>query len=213
MAGLLAGMALVLWLALGRLLRPWYATWGAAGDEARAALPGDDLVPHARAQSTRAITIHAPPEAVWPWLVQMGVDRAGLYTHTWVENGLLHLGVTNADRIHPEWQDLAAGDIIAYTPASYPGGRTGPYVAALEPGRALLLCNATVGEPCTGTMQIVLRPLPDGSTRLIVRGRAGADAPLLQKAIDTVLEPGYFYMERGMLRGIKERAERASHGR
>jgi hypothetical protein len=193
---------------MGFALRPWYATWGATDTEVHATLPGDELVPDARGQVTMAVTIDAPPEAVWPWLVQMGVDRAGLYTYTWVENGVLRLGVENADRIHPAWQDLRVGDIIAYTPEDYPGGRTGPSVAAIEPNRALVLCNAAVGEPCTGTMQLILWERADGSTRLIMRGRSSADAPRLQQAFDALLEPGYFVMERKMLLGIKQRAER-----
>lgn len=207
-AGALAGAGIGIYLIMALLLRPWYSTWGTTDAELTAPLPGDDLVPKARTQWTNAVTIDAPPEAVWPWLVQMGVDRAGLYTYTWIENGLLRLGVTNADRIVPEWQHLAVGDIIAYTPEEYPTGRTGPYVATLEPNRALVLCNGKQGEPCPGTMQIVLNSQPDGATRLIVRNRSSADTPLLATLPDRILEPGYFVMQRGMMLGIKERAER-----
>lgn len=108
----------VLPLALGK--------WGATELETSMPLPGDELIPEPDEVQTMAVTISVPAEQVWPWLMQMGVDRAGLYSYTWMENGLLHLGVTNADRIHPEWQDLTVGDIIAFTPEGYPGGRNGP---------------------------------------------------------------------------------------
>jgi hypothetical protein len=98
------------YLALGRLLRPSYSRWGATDEEVRRSLPGDELVPTPRAQSTWAVTIEAPPERVWPWLVQMGQDRAGFYTYEWFENGLLRLNIHNVDRIVPEWQNITVGD-------------------------------------------------------------------------------------------------------
>lgn len=98
--GIFSGAAA--YLALGRLLRPWYSRWGATDAEVRASLPGDELVPSPRAQSTWAVTIEAPPDAVWPWLVQMGQDRAGFYTYEWFENVVLRLDIHNAARIVPE---------------------------------------------------------------------------------------------------------------
>ena len=184
--------------------------WGAAGYEADMPLPGDHLIPEPDSVQTMAVTISAPPAQVWPWLVQMGVDRAGLYSYTWVENGLLHLGVTNADRIHPEWQDLAVGDTIAFTPAHYPGGRMGPRVVELESGRHLVL-DASPGAPAgtvTGTWQFILHEADDGGTRLLLRTRTGPGRPAGLRFMDFLLQPGYLVMDRAMLLGIKQRAER-----
>jgi hypothetical protein len=188
-------------------LRSWLVHWGATQDEIERTLPGDELVPNVRTQATMAVTIAAPPAAVWPWLVQMGVDRAGLYSYLFVENTLLRLGVTNADRIVPEWQDLKVGDHIWFTPEDYPTPRMGPVVAALEPNRALILRHGELDGPCHGTWQFVLDGLPDGGTRLLLRERHSADDPLLATLPNLLLEPGYFLMDRGMLRGIKARAE------
>jgi hypothetical protein len=63
------------------LYRRWHLHWGAAPAEAAASLPGDTLLPRAQYRTTRAITIGAPPDAVWPWLVQVGCGRAGFYSN------------------------------------------------------------------------------------------------------------------------------------
>lgn len=184
--------------------------WGATRSEADMPLPGDNLIPEPDSVQTMAVTISAPPAQVWPWLVQMGVDRAGLYSYTWVENGLLRLGVTNADRIHPEWQDLKVGDTVAFTPASYPGGRRGPRVAELESRRHLIL-DSSPGAPAgtvTGTWQFILRDAGDGGTRLLLRTRTGPGRPAVLRFMDFLLQPGYLLMDRAMLLGIKQRAER-----
>ncbi|WP_324644080.1 hypothetical protein [Pseudarthrobacter sp. LT1] len=155
-----------------------------------------------------AVTVHAPREEVWPWLLQMGVDRAGLYSYTWVENGLLHLGVTNADRIHPEWQDLQVGDIIAFMPEGYPGGRSGPRVVDIESCRHLVL-DLSPGAPpgtVTGTWQFVLQDAGGAGTRLLLRTRSGPGRPWGLRLMDFVLRPGYLVMDRAMLLGIKKRA-------
>ncbi len=204
-SGILA--APVAYVALGRLLRPWYSRWGATDEEVRATLPGDALVPSPRAQSTWAITIEATPESVWPWLVQMGQDRAGFYTYEWFENGVLRLGIHNADRVVPQWQDIGVGDRMWFYPERYPiKPRSGPRVVGIEPGRALLLCHQVSEDAtsCPGTWQFVLEPVGDSATRLLLRARSG---PSPTTWFDVLAEPGYFWMTRGMLRGIRRRAE------
>jgi hypothetical protein len=149
-----------------------------------------------------ALTIDAPPEEVWGWLVQMGVDRAGFYTYLFVENTLLRLGVVEADRIHSEWQDIEVGDHFWYTTENYPGPRQGPVVTDIAPERALVLC---LGEPirdCPGTWQFVLDEQDDGSTRLLLRSR---DRNL--SVGDQILGPGFWVMNRGMLLGLEQKAE------
>ncbi|HEX3198586.1 MAG TPA: hypothetical protein VHR39_13640 [Propionibacteriaceae bacterium] len=208
LATILSGAAA--YLALGRLLRPLYSRWGATDEEVRRTLPGDELVPTPRAQSTWAVTIEAPPERVWPWLVQIGQDRAGFYTYEWFENGLLRLSIHNADRIVPEWQNITVGDRMWFYPERYPiKPRSGPRVVAIEPNRALLLCHQVMDDAttCPGTWQFVLEAGGENATRLMLRARSG---PSPTTWFDILAEPAYFLMTRGMLLGIKRRAEASS---
>jgi len=190
-------------------------TWGATGLESSMSLPGDGLISEPDEVQTMAVTISAPPDEVWPWLVQISVDRAGLYSYTWVENGLLHLGVTNADRINPEWQDLKVGDVIAFTSEGYPGGRAGPRVVELESGRHLVLDSSPGAPPgtVTGTWQFVLHSSGARGTRLLLRTRSGPGRPPALRVMDFLLRPGYLAMDRAMLLGIKKRAEGNVHSR
>ena len=185
-----------------RLVREPVLTWGATVEEASGALPGDELLVDAEVVSTRAITVDAPPSAVWPWLVQMGSGRGGAYTYDWIEN-LFGLGMKSADRIHSEWQSLAVGDVIPGR-ASLPGMR----VEILEPERALV----TRSVDGTWVWAFVLDDL-GGTTRLLSRNRIAMPEPSLGDRIGmAVMEPGSLVMERKMLLGIKERAERmAAH--
>lgn len=185
----------------------WLVHWGATAEEIHEPLTGDDLVPDVLTQATMAVTIAAPTEKVWPWLIQMGVDRAGLYSYLFVENTMLRLGVTNADRIVPEWQDLTFGDHIWFTPEGYPAPRFGPVVVDIQPNHALVLRCGEVDEPCLGAWQFVLRELPEGKTRLIMRERRSANESIHSMLPNLILEPGYLIMDRGMLLGIKDRAE------
>ena len=115
------------------LLRPYYETYGATGAELKASYPGDDLVPGGRRGGTMATTIAAPPADVWPWLVQMGCNRAGWYSWDRLDNG----GHASADQIHPEWQQIAEGDRLA----SVPDGSRWFQVALVEPERTLVLAS------------------------------------------------------------------------
>src|SRR3954470_18626931 len=90
-------------------IHPWMTNWGSTAAEQQMALPGDELYPNRTARSTWAITINAPPDIVWQWLVQVGQDRAGFYSYTWLEN-LIGANIHNANEIHPERQQLAVGD-------------------------------------------------------------------------------------------------------
>lgn len=181
-------------------------TWGATDGEASQPIPGDELVPNPDTQTTMAISIDCPPEQVWPWLVQMGVDRAGFYSHTWVENGLLHLRVRNADHIHEEWQNLQVGDHFWFLPSRYPTPQFGPQVVAIEPNRHIILLLGDEPEKRFGTWQFVLRPEGE-STRLLLRSCSSASRPIGQRMMDFLLDPGYVYMQVGMLRGLAARAE------
>lgn len=175
--------------------------------EQRERLPGDEIVPFPEAGYTLGITINATPAEIWPWLVQMGQDRGGFYTHEWIER-LLLAGIHNADRIVPEWQRLELGDVVRLTPDPYLG-HAGQVmtVADLWPQRALVF-RQTLPNGATASWAFVLRPRPDGSTRVLMRRRSAHPTRL-----DRVLRPGYQFMDRGVLTGLSERAEGTVNGR
>ncbi len=198
-----AGIILVALAAALVLSRPWHMRWGATDVELQASLPGDELTPDPRYFIQHAVTINAPPDSVWPWLAQMGQDRGGFYSYAWLEN-LFGLRLHNADRVHPEWQRIAAGDTVYATPAGWLGfdRRFGWRVALAEPGRVLYLENwgAFVTVPAGG-----------GRTRLTVRTRGGAPdriQDVFLAPLGLVLgEPAHFIMERRMLLQIRQLAE------
>jgi hypothetical protein len=181
-----------------RYLRGWVLTWGATPIEVERPLPGDELLESPDVLATRAIEIDAPPSAIWPWLVQMGPGRAGAYTYDWIEN-LFGLNMHSADRIVPEWQQLSVGDVLRP-----PKGGPGMRVEVLEPER--VLSNRSEAGDWVWTFALEPR---NGSTRLISRNRiAVKGASAGQRLGMLVMEPGSLVMERKMLLGIKERAER-----
>ncbi|QSQ25393.1 hypothetical protein JY651_10890 [Pyxidicoccus parkwayensis] len=194
------------------LVRPWMLCWGATPEEVRRALPGDALVPNPVGGSTRAVTIDAPPEAVWPWLVQMGYRRAGWYSYDWLEQTAGAGGFVeghSADHVLPHLQGLQVGDVI-------PMSRwTGMQVMELVPSRVLVLSSAVDEEaPAWGlsSWAFVLEPVAGGRTRLLVRGRSGMEPRRwMQRALAQLIELPHFVMERRMMLGLKARAERAAH--
>jgi hypothetical protein len=179
--------------------RQWCLSWGATDQEVARTLPGDDLLAGPDIVSTRAVWIDAPAGDIWPWLVQMGPGRAGAYTYDRIEN-LFGLGMHSADRIPPQFQDLKVGDAQRL-------GKRGPVlrVSVLEPGRHLVLRSDD------GNWIWAFSLAPEGTgTRLISRNRiAVPGAPRAVRALNTYLmEPGSLVMERKMLLGIRQRAER-----
>ena len=189
-AGLVCGA-----VAYGLLLRHRVLTWGATENEAVAQLPGDELLMDADGVATRAITIDAPASAVWPWLAQMGpYPRGGPYTYDWIEN-LLGLDMHSADEVLPEFQHPVVGDELGY-------GANRMRFERVEPERVLALRSSDGNW----VWSFVLDE-QDGATRLISRNRFRL--PRLRDRVGMVpMEPGSLVMERKMLRGIKQRAER-----
>ena len=187
--------------AYGLVVRPWFRNWGATRAEQEERLPGDEL-PGATI-GTRAVTVYAPAGEVWRWLVQIGQDRGGFYSYTWVENGLFRAGIRNTDRIVPEWQERRKGDFVRSTRPDWMGGRfadkAGWRVADIAPGRYLVL---------EGWGTFLVRPIDGATCRLIVRSH-GPALPWWTAPLDAlVLDPGHFVMERKMMLEIKRLAER-----
>jgi hypothetical protein len=207
--GYAAAGTFILYLTTVVALRPWHMRWGTTADERMMALPGDNLVPDAHYRMDHAVTIHAPAAEVWMWLVQIGQDRGGFYSYDKLER-MVGARVHNTDRIVPEWQQRAQGDLVRAVPPDWMGGRFGREigwrVAEIEPGRALVLENWGA---------FVVRPIDERTSRLHIRLR-GEGTPTLAGAALAPLgllgfEPAHFIMERGMLLGIKERAEAVAY--
>jgi hypothetical protein len=196
--GVLAGLGILTLVVMFALL-PWMDRWGASDEEIAASLTGDELVPSPRIRYTRAISINATPEEIYPWIVQLGAERGGMYSYDWFETNVLRCELINADRIHQEWQDLKVGDQVKMCP-----GTSGPppyEVSLIEPDRAIVMGHQDQGK-WVEVWQFVLVPQADGTTRLILRSRNAA-----QGWFWDVIRPGEFIMARGMLLGIKARAE------
>lgn len=208
---LIGGLVVLLFVYLVALY-PWMSHWGATSDEIERALPGDDLVPQPITVTTKAVAINAPPERVWPWLVQLGVDRGGMYSYLWVENWMLRLNVENTHEIRPEWQHLEAGDFIRFTPVDYPlNPGPGLYVFVVEPPHTLVGCfGLEQSQPScaqAATWQFIIEADGQNNSRLLLRSRT-AGSPTI--ATQTAARIAYFFqfiMERKMLIELKERAE------
>ncbi len=187
--------AVVAALALGAYLtmfRPWTRSWGATPEEVRADLPGDELVPEPGVSMTRAVTVDAPAEAVWPWLAQIGQDRGGFYSYTWLEN-LAGCDMHNADRVHDEWQNRSVGDGIL-----------------LHPLNAVKLARFDHNHTFAfvGGWSLNLVPIDDGRRcRVIARSRIPRGLPSWAYAV--FIEGPHFIMERKMLLVLKSKAETA----
>ncbi|BDG01341.1 hypothetical protein [Anaeromyxobacter oryzae] len=179
--------------------------WGATGDELARAMPGDGVVPTPSHHATWAVTVRARPEEIWPWLVQMGKGRGGLYSIDWLDRLFGFLDAPSADRVLPEWQGLAPGDVI-------PVGRTrGWPVHAMDPRRTLVLRIAE--DDILVTQSWGLYPLDAETTRLVLRVRAAVPAGPRSAVLLALLVPQEQVMVRAQLRGIRRRAETLARAR
>jgi hypothetical protein len=199
-----AACVLVAYVAVAVVIWPWHRRWGTTPAERHVELPGDRSVRNVNYELMHAVTIDAPPELVWAWLVQLGQDRAGFYSYDWLERAFA-ADVHNVYEIRPEWQHRSAGDFVRATPPNYLGGLFGPNVgwtvSYVDPGRAMVLAKWGA---------FVLEPAGPGRTRFIIRSSIGApDAPVWGAALTFALfELPHFIMERKMMLTIKACAER-----
>ena len=206
--------ALTVVVAYALVVRPRLLRWGATDDEVTGPYPGAGIIPGGTRGGTMAVTINAPPSAVWPWLAQMGVDRALWYTWDYWRPW----GLRSADRIHPEWQHIAVG----YRMPATPNGSAWWEVAALEPGRFLGLRMSVdlLGrrfDPAKpprsysdSLWAFLLKPVAGNRTRLVVSGYWAFRPKWLQGIVGFLfLEPSTWIMQTRQFAGLKRRSERA----
>jgi len=184
-------------------VRRWMGQWGSTPEERARVMPGDAEIPHPTHVETQAVTVDAPPSDIWPWLVQIGSRRGGLYSYDWLDRLFGFLDRPSASRILPEFQQLAVGDRIEW-------GREYLTVAALEPNRALVLSYN--GHGMEWVWQFGLYPLDGQHTRLVSRGSERMPNTAMFWLFMRVMEPASFVMTSKMLLNVKNRAERLYAG-
>jgi len=192
--------------------RRYYRNWGTTKEECRMSLPGDELVGRPVDRTTEGVWINASAGSVWPWLVQMGQDRGGLYSYQTLEN-LVGLHYHNADCIHPEWQSVARGDKIRLVPRGWMGLRQGfsMHVVDVVEGQCIVLSATPAGQPSEVVWSFHLVPHWDDRCRLLIRTRAQLRHP--GEVLFTELAgPARALLTRGILLGIKRRAEALVQG-
>jgi len=191
--------AFVLAMGYWFIVRPWFLRWGASATDLARSMRGDDAIEGATHSATLGVTIDAAPEQIWPWLLQMGYGRGGLYSYDWLDRLFGYLDAPSADTILPRYQHLRVGDEI-------PIGRGGGFpVWAIEPRRALVLSGR--GEGFGWVWQFGLYPVDKRRTRLVSRNSVRTPRTWGAWLFMRAMEPAAFIMTRGMLRGLKRRAE------
>jgi hypothetical protein len=195
------------WLAL----RPRHLRWGASESDVTRRWPGDDLVVAPYTRAVRAVTVHAPVGDVWPWIMQVGRERGGFYSYTWLEN-LVGADIRNVDHLIPGLPDRRPGDTVWMAPAEKFGGTARMIVGRLIPERAMVLVppgdaeRVLNGGHAEGAWSFVLDPVSEGTTRFVMVSLASK--PRLADLF--FWEPAHFVMERKMMLTIKALAERGT---
>jgi hypothetical protein len=191
----IAMLAVLYWFPMRR----WMSGWGATPSDLTRVMAGDVLLVNPTYAGTMAVTVDAAPEHIWPWLVQIGYRRGGLYSYDWLDRLFGYLDRPSATRILPEFQNLAVGDEI-------PLGRgPGWPVAAIEPNRALVLDMRNLGG-FDWVWQFGLYAVDGNRTQLVSRSRVRTRSVWARLATYAI-EPAGFLMTRRMLLGLKQRAE------
>jgi hypothetical protein len=180
-------------------VRNWFRRWGTTPEELTRVMPGDASIGNPTHSATHAVTVDAAPEDIWPWLVQMGAQRGGLYSYDWLDRVFGILDRPSADRVLPEFQQLAVGDKISLGPGEE------LTVAAIEPLRALVLAYNAHGF--AWVWQFGIYPIDENRARLVTRGAERFTSTIGLWLFMRVMEPAAFIMTRRMLLGLKQRAE------
>jgi len=213
-SGVLA-MLVVAGLAYHLGLRHWCLRWGTTASEAHATLPGDTLFPVYRGEATHAITIQAPPEKIWPWLMQIGQDRSGFYSYTFLENAFT-CDMPKVEHLVPEWKPRAQGETVWFCNPIRFNGQGKMVSAVVEPDHAFAMVSPndwkrlqSGGRAQEAFWSFTLQPVDSGHTRLIARVRGGTPPTLASRMLDRLFwEPAHFVMEQKMLRTIRDLSER-----
>lgn len=201
-AALTGGLVLVTYVGVAAFTYPAHRTWGSTPEELAMALPGDAEPRDRSLELQHAVTIEAPAEDVWVWLVQLGQDRGGFYSYDWLERAV-GLGIRNASEVRPEWQTLQSGDVIRATPPAYLGGLLGEVawtVDQVAPERALVLENRGA---------FVLQPVSEERTRFIIRSKLSDRNRAVWRSAASLLgfQLPHYVMQRRMMLTIKDLAE------
>jgi hypothetical protein len=189
-----AGFVLIVWM----VYRPWALTWGSTDREIARTMPGDEVLSEPTFNATRAVTIEATPDEIWPWIVQIGYRRAGFYSYDSLDND----GIPSAERILPEFQNLEIGDTIPLSASAH------VRVAELVPPTLMVLVFEVEGTWSSATWVWSLDPEDPSRTRLVTRLRA--DARDIRSRL--FLDLGEIIMMRKCMLGIKRRAEKTQPG-
>jgi hypothetical protein len=205
----LEGAALIAWnLVATPFVRRKRLRWGTQDTEAIDPLPGDELVPDPKWSYTLGIEVAAPPEAVWPWIAQIGQRRGGFYTYQTLEN-MVGCKISNTTEILPEYQQPEVGDAVYLHPTAPP-----LRIEAVDPPHTLVLFGSpadVAAEESWGisTWQFNVRPRTNETSRLLTRGRSDYSPGWATRLTfgRFPIEPITFVMSRKMLLEIKRLAE------
>lgn len=210
------GAAAALAGAYAFVVRPWFLTWGSTPEERQKSWPGDAFAPGSRVTSMRAITIDAKPEEVWPWILQIGQDRAGFYSYRRLENAA-GARMPRVEYLVEQFQHRYVGDTVWLSDPRTYGGRGKLVVGYLEENRAMILITPEDWEQVLlgrsirgGTWGFILEPAPDGKTRLLMRSVSNVPPVSRQALLGYSWELAHFIMERQMMVHVKELVEQLS---
>jgi hypothetical protein len=199
--GLMAGAVVY-----GVFVRRWHLKWGASSEEIRGTLPGDGIVARPNMNSTRAVTVNAEPSDIWPWLVQMGKGRGGLYSYDWLDIAFHILENKSIEQIMPEYQDLQAGDTIPLGSDEDP--KDDFYVHIVDPNSALVIGSNHPDFIDKVSWAIVLQRVGPNRTRLIMRVRASIPMDPKGIVLYALMDPATFVMLRKQMLNLKRLGER-----
>ena len=189
------------------VIRPKILRKGATKNEARRKFAGDEIIPRKPFRSTMAVNLNAPPEDIWPWLVQVGWRKAAFYSYNIMES-LFGMDLHNADRIHPEWQDLNVGDTMWMSHPRrkklFPVTR----VEKLKSPEELVFAIYGPDDPDTkpsGAWSFILEPIDENKTRFFSRLQVAPSSTTGKLIFYFFMEPAHVIMQQGMFEGLKKR--------
>jgi len=197
-------VAVIVFALYSPVIRPWHARWGATDEEVQMVLPGDEIVTGEVSQTTRRITVQTTAAQIWPWLLQLGQGRGGMYSYDFLEN-LAGCDIHTLNFIDTELQNLQVGDTILMGPQE---GLPYYRVALMISQKALVLqsINRTNNAPGE-TWGFYLIEKSENLTNLVVRHRTPPSIDSTEKVVNGIFDPIVFLMERRMLHGIRDHAE------